>query len=398
MVATVGYQAGAESNNLVTSYLQESTWGVLPAGQFQAIRLMGESLSGTKQRNRPAELNTTGEVSSAITTQEQAGGSINFGLSYGTFDDLLSGALNNDWQAKQVIAGASGDITLTSGTNLLTSTTANKFANIAVGQWIRLLGFTNANNNVIARVVAKASNQSLTLSAPAAAFTTETPAGTAAQVRASVLTNGTVFKSFHVQQKFGAGLFLRYPGSFVSGVTISGGVGQFLQGSFTLLSQAENQATVDASTGAVLAAPGGRVHDPVGGFGGCYLAETPIQAVVDSFSVQVQATGAALEYGMGSASAQGVIMGLLQVTGSLKVYFKDFALYQRFKSEQQASLAFVTKDAAGNAYVITVLSAAIVNPKIEAGSQNTAVMAAFDIEGNPLTAGGTIQIDRLDAV
>lgn len=395
-MATTGYQAGTEANQLQISYGAEAAWGVAPAAQFQAIRTMSESLSSTKTRTRPTELNTTGEVSAAVTTQVSAGGQIQFGLSYGTFDDLIAGALNSTWQVPLVIAGAAGDISTVAAGNKLTSATAGKFTGIRVGSWIRTFGFTNAANNGVFRVASMPDAQTLVLAG--GVLVNETPAGTAAQIRASSITNGTTFNSFYLQKKFGAGLFLAYPGSYVSAMQLSGGIGKFLQGSFTFLSQQEISATADASTGGIKAAPTGRVHDPVGGFKGAYWNETIVSSAVDSFEIDVTATGAAQEFGMGSAAAAGVIQGLIEVKGSLKVYFKDFTLYTLFKNETYGALELITYDAAANAYVITVPNSTLTDPKILAGGQNQAVMAQFSIEGNPQAAGGSIIIDRLAAV
>ena len=397
MVATVGYQAGVESNDVAVSYALEGTYGVLPAVPFQAVRLTAETLAGTKQRTRPGEILTTGEVAAAVTQQETASGNVNFALSYGTYDDLIAGAVKNDWGATVAVSSAAGDITLSAGgagtQRTLTSATVGKFTGIPVGAWIRVAGFVQSAGNGFFRVQ---SNTGLVLTFLNVLSTTaETPAGAAAQVRAGGMVNAKVFKSYHFQKALAPAVFLRYPGSFVTNFTLAGGVGQFLSGTFTLMSQQEVAFTVDASTGTVLPAPGGRVHDSVGGFAGVYLDGQPIAAVVDSFTLDVTASGAKQEYAMGSAAAAGQIAGLLEAKGTLKVYFKDFALYTRFKSEALGALSFITRDPAGNAYAITLLSATIMNPKVNAGGPSMAVMATFDIEGNPLPTGGTIQIDRL---
>ncbi len=180
MAATTGYQAGVETNNTQISYAPEAVWGTLPASAFQAIRYLRETLGGTKTRQRPQEINQTREASAAITTQQAASGAIDFALSFGTFDDLFSAALGSDWQTPVALAGAAGDISLTnvsSTSATLGSTTAGKFTAINAGQWIRLLGFTNAANNGLYRVAAKVGSTSLTLTSLVATVT-ETPAGT----------------------------------------------------------------------------------------------------------------------------------------------------------------------------------------------------------------------------
>lgn len=399
MVATTGFQAGVESNDTQLSYAQEVVYGVLPAVQFQALRYTGETLAGTKQRSRPGEILSTGEVAAAVTQSESAGGNINFALSWATFDDLLAGALNADWPVSLVVNGAAGNISLAaagaSAAKVLTGPvgTFNAFNS---GVFVRIGGFAQLTQGFYRAIARSPDGATLTFNY-APAVTAETPAGTAAQIRGSGVYNGRVFKSFHIQNRFAPGLFLRYPGSYVTGFTLSGGVGQFLSGSFTFMSKSEFTFTVDASTGSVLPTSGGRVHDAVGGFTGVFLDGYPIAAVVDSFSVSVSATGAKQEYGMGDSAAQGQIMGLLEAKGTLKVYFKDSVLYQRFKNETQGVLSFVTRDPAGNAYAITLLAATLMNPQIDASGPSTAVMATFQIEGNPQPGGGTINIDRLNA-
>src|SRR5207245_173457 len=102
-----------------------------------------------------------------------------------------------------------------------------------------------------------------------------------------------------------------------------------------------------------------------------------------SFSLNINNAGAALEFGMGSSVAAGVLAGTLEVTGNVKMFFKDFTLYTRFKNETAGTLEFITKDSAGNAYVFTLLNAVLLNPQIQAGGPGQPVYATFSIEGNP---------------
>jgi len=399
MAATTAYQAGIESDDVQISHIVESVWGTTPASQFTAIRLMQESLSGAKTRQRPTENNPLSEMAASLTGREGASGAINFALSYGTFDSYIESVMGNDWMAATAIAGASGDITLTnvsSTSATLSSTTSNKFSALTVGMWIRLLGFTNAANNGFARVSAKASNTSLTLTTLAAAVT-ETPSGTAAQVRASTIVNAALFKSLSLQKQVGTSQWFRYAGAHVQGMTLGGQVGGYVTGAFTIGAQSEVKSTANWSTGAVIAAPTGTVHDTVPGFGGVFRNEVAIAAGVTGFGLNLTRQNASALYGMGSTAAQGMTRGTLEVTGTLEMFFRDFTYYDLFRAETLGRLSVITKDAAGNAYVITLLNAALMNPRITAGGPGQVVSAAFTLEGNPQTTGGTIQFDRLPA-
>lgn len=400
-MATTGYQAGVESNAVIISYGAETVWGTLPAVAFQAIRMTSESLSDTKTRNRPAELNSTGEVTQAVTTQETAAGGINYSLSFGTYDDFWASTLSSAWGTAISLVGSSADCTITTATNVLSSTTANKFQNIVAGQFILLSGFTNAVNNGVFRVITKTDSTHLIITPPylangtVTAFVTETPAGAAFKCVGGIIQNGTTEQTLYVQKQLSSTLYLNYPGTYVSGFTVSGSTGQFLSGTLTLMSKQELQATTNSSTGAVTAANTRKVMDPVSSFEGVLLNNVPIGGTLNSFALTVTNTGAAMEYGMGSSLAAGFIAGLLQVTGTLEIYFNNFTLYNLFKAETLGVISIKCGDTVGNTYVFTILACTLMNPKIVAGNQNTAVMAQFDIEGNPQTGGGTLQIDRL---
>jgi hypothetical protein len=399
MAATTGYSVGPQTNDLVISYANESAWATLPSVAFQAVRALSESLAGSKKRDRPSELSLW-ENSAAVTTEESAGGSVNMPLVYGNGDDWIASALNADWQAAQSITAITTDMTITTSTNVLTSTLSTKFSNLSVGQWIRMLGWVNAANNGYFRVVAKASNQNITLSPPFgtySAFVTETSASGNAGIRASTIVNSTLFKSLYVQKKLATSQFFRYAGCDVTGMQISGGLGQFLSANFTLLAKEEAKSTTDASTGSVTAAPTGRIFDPVTNFIGVLWNNAPVDAVVDSFAFNIAAEGAAGQYGMGSASAQGMIPGKMGLSGSLKMYFKNFTYYDAFKAETAGSLSVIARDSAGAAYAMTGLNVNLMNPRVVAGGPNQSTMAEFDIEGNPQSAGGTFQMDRLAA-
>ena len=399
MAATTGFSAAPSSNDTILSYTPESAWGALPANAFQAIRFTSETLAGSKKRDRPSEAGQY-EVSAAVTTEEMASGNIAFALSYGTYDQMIESAVGNDWQAAQAVNSITTDMTINATTGVLTSTLTGKFNNITAGMWVRMFGWVAAANNGYFRVVSKASGTSITLALPTGTysnFVTETSASSNAKLRASTIVNSSLFKSLYFQKRLAASQYLIYPGAAITGFTLSGGVGQFLSGSFDLMAKTEAKATSDSSTGAVTAAPTGRVHDPVANFAGVYWNNAVVDGTVDSFSITVSREGQALQFGMGSAAAVGVTSGRVTANGRLKMFFKNFTYYDLFKAETAGVITFITRDFAGAAYAITLLNANLMNAKMLAGGPNQPVYAEFDLEGNPAAAGGTIQIDRLAA-
>jgi hypothetical protein len=396
-MATSGYQAGVETNAVEVSYGKETTWKTAPATTFQNLRITSESLSGQKSRSRPDELSPQAQASAASTQSESAGGTISFAHSYRNGDDLLAALLNNDWTASLNIDGASGDVSAVAAGNQLTSTTSGKFTAVQVGQYVKIAGFiaSAGASNGWRRVLAKPDNQTLTLSTPA--LVNETPTGTNAKIRGSMLRNSNLFQSLYVQKKFSTTQYLVYPGSQITAGQLQKQQGQFTTGSFTVVSAFEDKATVDASTGGVLPAPTGRVIDTVAGFQKLQLNGVDIAAAAQTVSLNVTKEGSGADYCMGSSQAQGMRIGKLTVTGTVDIYFADFTLYDQFKSETMSLLSWREVDAAGASYVYSMPVAALMNPKITAGGPNRPVMATFEVEANPdPTLGCTLQVDRFN--
>jgi hypothetical protein len=314
MTATTNYQAGVETTAVQMAYIQETAWGVALTGAMKRIRFTGESLTGSKSRQRPAEINANREASAAVTTELTAGGGVNFALSYGTYDDILSGLFGGEWAT-------------------------------------------------------------------------------------NVLKPGTVFKSFLLEKRFGPALFLRYPGLFWSGATLTMARGQFLSGSFTAVAKDEADFTASASTGGTYTAPPDTaVMDSVTGVRDIMLDGVALAAVANNISLTISNDGASADYGLGAAAAQGMRMGTFTVSGSMELYFRDFALYQRYKGEIAGPISWKTLDAAGNAYRFTLPKGTLMNPSIVAGGPNQPVMARYALEGNPDATDGTLKLERIPAV
>jgi hypothetical protein len=392
--SVTGYQAGIETTDVQLSYIPETTWGTAPNAAAQAIRITGESLTGQKQRQRDNEITGSLRVSPAFTAQESASGAINFLLSYGTFDHLFAMALGGDWSSALAINGSAGDISTVATGNKLTSTTAGKFTAIAVGQWIRLLGFTASSgaNNGYYRVSAKTSDQDITLAGKT--VSNETPSGTAAQVRGAMLRNADLRKAAFFQKRFASDIFLRYPGLMISGMTLRGAVGQSFSGNFTCSAKEELSATAAAGDGNINAAPTGGFFDSVANFAGVQMEDAALTAVVNAVEINLTRQGAGMDYGMGSAAAQGARWGQVEVNGTLELYFRDFTEYAFFKSEAQKRISWRARDKDNNAYIFTLGGMNLMNPQVTAGGPNQPTMARFTVEGgNDLTLPA-LQIDR----
>ena len=404
--SVAAFAAALETTTTQMSYAAESTWATLPATTFQAMRILSESMAHKKTRTAPAEVRGDRQTSASITTQEVASGSVVFPIFYAEpnrvsmFDDFLSCTLGGDWQAPTVVTAVGGDIAV-AASGAITSTTAGKFAGVRVGQTVKLAGFTNAINNGFYRVLQVVSAASLVTAPLGFQPVAETPAGTTAKMTFSSLQNGLFFKSIYMQQRLDpAGTkFFRYPGAYPTGMNLTLSLGQFAQATANFTAQQELKGLADASTGGIIAAPNTRDMDPVAGFKGVFFNDAPLGTGINSCGIDLTNTGAAGEYFLGSPLAQGMMGGTFMAAAKTEFAFRDFTLYDNFRSEGTGVFSVHYGDQVGNRYIFTILQAL---PLFDSGVSNTGpnkmLTAPATIEASPDTASGcTINIDRIPA-
>ena len=395
--SVAGYQAALESTNTAMSYAMESVWTTPPASTFQQMRLISETLAHKKTRIRPPEVRGDRQAGAALTSQESAAGTIVMPVYYteiaksNGFEDFMMALMGADLQGPNTVIGVGGDIALSAG-SVLSSTTANKFPAAFVGQVIKLRGFTNAANNGFYRILQVNSQSNLQLQ-PIGGFNpvAETPAGTAVNVHTNGAKNGMFFKSIYAQQRMDtAGTkWFRYPGMYPSKATISLQLGQFMQASFDMGVQQEQKGLTDISTGGILAAPSTRVFDPVAGFRGAFWNDQPITAGLNSCSLDLSNDGAAGEYFLGSAFAQGMLGGTFMANAKMDMAFRDFTYYDLFRAETAGVFSVRFGDAVGNSYVFTLPNAVLLfDDGVNNSGPNKMLTAGVTVEGSPDTASG----------
>lgn len=163
---TTGYSAAIDSNDLLMSYIAEAAWGTTPANPvFQLIRLDSEGFSSSKTRNRPNEIDPSGQATAAITTKVESTGSLGFSVSPGLAQNpLLASSLNGAWTGETVYTGTNNATTSSVSASARTCTltcTAATFttagSEIYVGQTIRVvtpnLDFTAIVGTVAATIL-----------------------------------------------------------------------------------------------------------------------------------------------------------------------------------------------------------------------------------------------------
>jgi hypothetical protein len=348
----------ASANRTALYRVRETVWGTTPANPIlQETRYTGESLDENLSFEKSKEIRADRMLSDTILVDSSPSGAFNFELSYGTFEDLIEAALMGTWGAALAIAGVAGDITtVASPTNNLTSTTAGKFTNVQVGQWILLGGFTNPLVNVLYLVTAKADNQTLTLSPqPAAA---ETPAGTAAKVSGKTLRNGVTERSYTLVKQFNDTTVMTrhiFTGMRVKGVSLQMQTKAILTGAFNFIGKGGSITEGTTFSGeSITAASTTEVLNCVSSIRNVTQNNAAFGTKGSISSLGVELDNQHREQkGLSVLGNVGVVAGQLMVNYTASQYFESKAQADIFKNTQVFSFSMLLADSLGNQMVWT---------------------------------------------
>jgi hypothetical protein len=343
----------ASANRTALYRVRETVWGTTPANPaLQATRYTGESLDENLSFEKSKEIRADRMLDDTVLVDSSPSGAFNFELSYSTFEDLIEAALMGTWGAALAIAGVAGDITtVAAATNNLTSTTAGKFTNVQVGQWIVLAGWTNPLVNIAYLVTGKADNQTLTLSPqPVAA---ETPAGTAAKVNGKMLRNGVTERSYTLVKEFNDTTVMTrhiFTGMRVKGVSLQMQTKAILTGAFNFIGK--GASITEGTTFA------GETIDPASTTEilNCVASIRNVTQNNAAFGTKgsISSLGVELDNqhreqkGISVLGNVGVVAGQLMVNYTATQYFESKAQADIFKNTQVFSFAMLLADSLGN--------------------------------------------------
>ncbi|WP_408871361.1 phage tail tube protein [Acetobacter sp. A11-2] len=418
--ATAGLAAGAQTNDTRMDFALESTYATPPTGNYQALRITGESFSRAETTGRPEEINSIKEVSQDVVTQVSASGTISGALSSGTFDDLIAGVMGADWSANAVSMGnPGGDVLHASDSTFMNGVDCLQTADVTSAKKFPATGNLIISDPSCGFVISVPYTKIDTVSVPNAAVfvfgsgvlnsaapllkqcygladTGSIHLGANSTYFIPSLLNGNLDKTFTIRKKL-LGQFLMYPGSLITQVQFQLQQAQFGTVSIDATSANEVQSTTDIAA-SVLPAPSGVVHNSVNNFLGATVFGKSPQGCLTQFTCTLARDGSANDYGMGHADACGVRSGQFTASGSLEFYFRSWDEYNAALAGTQGTIIVKTVDDAGNGYAFIFLNAALRNGKVNSSQTNQTVKASFDIAGNPATGGGTFAIMRLTGV
>jgi hypothetical protein len=311
----------SDSNRLQVSIIREVTLGTTPSSALDVIPITGGGMPEALETVRSATMRSDKQRGATKKILGAGGAAYDFEMAVASYDELLRGAIYADSDFPTAVA--------ISDTNIAAVTSGNKFtkadnwtgANIVVGQWVYVDGFTgNTANNGWHQVIALSTTdltvRGITL--------VDDAAGETVTVKGSSLLNGTTQASYSVQQNYvdQTNLWHNLLGARIDGLSLDVSSGAIISGNVAFTALSRNQAGATIGSGAPTAAAGNTPISEADGFGKLSYAYTHPSYDVSAVSFQV-GTAARPRKPLGSQAYTQIQQNALEVSGSLEVYLED---------------------------------------------------------------------------
>lgn len=393
----------AAANRTKLEIIQETDFGVIPVtGNPKALRLTGESLDYDLSQTESAEIRDDRQISDLVIVGAAATGGFNIEWSFAEYDQLLEAVLQGTWShigTAGVSAAIPTSATFAAGalTAGAATTGANLFTRFRKGQYVRFAGSTIAGQNIIAQVSKTIDPTATVLTFEGTPFTAVTGnGGVAVTVSGSQVSNGTTERSFTIQRVHSdIAQFFAFRGMTANKLSLNFASGSLVNGSFEFMGRDVVRGGATQLPGITTASRTFDIMNAVKGVG--FLAEHGV-VLTDSFIKSIKLDIGNNLYArdaIGILGAASIGSGSIDVSGSVEIYLKDGAIYDRFINGESSSIQFNVTDGSGNGYTFNLPKLKYQGPKINAGGKNTDVMFTANFKGlmDPVT-GKTILIDR----
>jgi hypothetical protein len=369
-------------------FLEEVTWGEIPAIALQTMRFTSESLGQQTQTVRSAEIVPTGDDSDIVRTSISASGDVNGEFSYATYDKFLSAGLRTaDFPTQDSVAGTT--ISAASADNSYNDS-ANGFAVFEVGQYVKVSGFATAANNGWARIVSVAAGKivvtGLTLVVEAV--------GPSVTIKSSFIKNGVTKRSFAWEKKMTTAEFLAFTGMRLGQFQIQVTPGQINTIGMSFTGKKCIPAAASIGTGAATAANTNSVLNAIDHVQVLREGATPLPTFsATSLQLTVNA-GTREQEAIANLGLVGVGIGTIGVEGSLEMYFETRAMYEKYTNFTTSGLAFRLYGSAGE-YVFDLPSIKYTSAEVVIQGKDGDLMARLGFQAfRDATLGFTVGISR----
>lgn len=341
----------ADANKAALAYLEESTYNTTPASPtLTYLRLTGESISFENESIQSAEIRSDRQVTDVIRVGRSTAGDTNHELSYAEYDPLLeAGLLSSDWAAAVVVASDDTGVTVT---DTDTFTHGSGWDNTpAVGQWIKVSGYTSPENNGVFKVTASSST---TVTVTPATLSAEAAGDTINIVQGARIQNGTELRFFTLEKQINDASgttdeFEKFTGQVINTVALDTTAKQIATLTFGWLGANMTPGSATIETGTTTASSTNDVFNAVDN----------VTKVIEGGAESSSLLGITMNLNnnlrarevIGTLGAVSMGTGTCNITGTVRAYYESEALVTKSSDWSASSLALVMTDADGNILV-----------------------------------------------
>lgn len=401
----------ASTSRVQVSYIKELNFGETPTvGAVKKLRITGESLNFTLNKESSSEINDSRSVSSMVPVSAEASGGIQGEMQYAEYDPLIEAVLQDTFKG----IGGTGISTVFEATVTATKITASAapigtsaFTTLQPGQWFTLQGTASGNDNTLFRVSKTVPPTSTVITLDPSTPGVVGGPYAAAVVVTSRLTNGVTQSSFSLQREIGdVGEYFLFRGMTASSLSLNVASGSLSTVEFSFMGKDSLQKNATMLPAVVTDSQAFQIMSGVSGTtcalwaNGVPLAGTFINSVAFSYDNTLRQQTALCSMG-----AISIGSGQINCTVDIEVYFASGAtFYDEFLSNANVEVAFTSYDAEGNGYVFTLPAANVSTYTVNAsGGSDSDLMASISLTalrdaGNSIPALRKVAfIDRIGA-
>lgn len=422
----MSFQPGT-SNRTALRYAIESVFGTTPTNPaFKELRYTGESINFNQSSVVSNEIRADRNVGDTVRVDADVSGDVNFEMSFGTFDDLLSAALCTTFPAAPAgtapttSAATAGAGTLPAATyyyqiSAIGATGVESLASAEVSFAALANTGVNVNWSAVAgatgyRIYGRSTGGAKRLLKQVGAVTTWlddgsiTPAGDTLPVaNTSVIRNGVDLRSFTFQKHFqdlAVPTFQNFTGCRIGGMSFEFQPGQILTGTMMImgLSSAQSSSQNSGATVTYLGA-GKDVMNSVSNLLNLKKNGVAMTSSIMKLGLSLN-NNLRGQKAIGTLGNKGIAIGKCDVTGDVEIYFENGNEYQDFLDNDAFSISWRLVDPAnaGNYYEITLPRVKFETGTITAGGldQDLMISGTYRATFDP-TENCTILITKVSA-
>ena len=377
----------ASTSRVQLSYIKEVDFGVTPpTGTVRKLRITGESLNFTVNKETSSEINDSRSSSSMIPTSAEAAGGVQAEMQFAEYDPFIEATLQSTFSGiggTGVSTSFEATITATNITATVAPTGTSAFTTLQPGQWFTLSGTSSANDGKLFRVSKATAPTTTVITLDAGTPGTAGGPYAATKVLAARLSNDVAQPSFTLQRTIGdVGEYFSFRGMTASSMSLNIASGSLSTVEFSFMGRDSLQDDATLLPAIVTDSQAYQIMSGVSGTtcalwaNGAPLAGTFINSIAFSYDNSLRQQTALCALG-----AIGIGAGQINATADIEVYFASGAtFYKELLDNSNIEIAFTSYDAEGNGYIFTLPAANVSSYTVNAsGGSDSDLMASISL-------------------